>query len=321
MNMSGLRSVLCIGFASWVTTLTVSAETRSMEVEVDDCVVRFSEQIDVPAMESGRVDEVWVNSNDTVSSGKLMVKLDDRTLLIRRRAAVLRANHARQDALDDVELQYAETALAEAEAELDASRSIQNDVRGAIPLTQMRRLRLAVDRGHLEVALAKKRRKQAEIEVQLREADLSAIDDQIENLAVVSPIDGVVLDVARAAGEWIDRGQPIATIAAMDRLRVHALVDGKKIAPSVCKGLPVSVHWIDASTGQTKSLRGKVMSVDPEILPGNRFRVHAEVTNRADEHDSRQWQLRPGADVRMKIYVPRGIPAAPSAAVDVRRLR
>ena len=321
MNVSVFNSVVFVGAMSSMTMLAVSAEIRPTEVEVSDCVVRFSEQIDVPAMESGRVDEVWVKSNDTVSSGTLMFKLDDRTLLIRRRAALLRASHARQDTLDDVELRYAETALAEAEAELDSSRSIQNDVRGAVPLTQMRRLRLAVDRGHLEVALAKKRRKQAEIEVQLREADLSAIDDQIENLAVFSPIDGVVLDVARAVGEWIERGQPIATIAAMDRLQIHALVDGEQISPSICTGLPVSVHWIDASTGRTKSLRGKVMSVDPETLPGNRFRVHAEVTNRADEHDSRQWQLRPGVDVRMKIYVPRGAPAGPSAAGDARRLR
>tara|TARA_R110002049_G_scaffold4601_5_gene32121 strand:+ start:175675 stop:176637 length:963 start_codon:yes stop_codon:yes gene_type:complete len=284
-----------------------AAESDSMEIEVYDCVVRFSQQVDLPAMESGRVAEVLVKPNDTVEQGTRIARLDDRTLVIRRRAALLRANNARNDAIDDVELRYAETALAEAEAELDTNRSIQNDVRGAIALTQLRRLRLAVDRGKLEVALAKKRRKQAEIEVQLREADLSVIDDQIENLAVDSPINGVVLDVAQSPGEWIDRGQPIATVARMDRLHVHALVDGRQIAPALCTGLPVSVHWVDASTGQSKSLRGKVLSVDPETLPGDRFRLHAEVLNRADERDATQWQLKPGTDVRMKVYASRRI--------------
>ena len=243
-----------------------------------------------------------VKPNDTVIAGTQIARLDEQTLLIHRRAALLRLNSARNESVDDVELRYAETARAEAEAELEMNRSIQNDVRGAVPMTQMRRLRLAVDRGELEVALATKRRKQAEIEVQLREADLSVIDDQMENLRISSPIDGVVLEVARSENEWIDKGMPIVTVARMDRLHVHALVDGRQIAPSLCHGLPVSVHWIDPTSGDPKSLRGKVLSVDPEMLPGDRFRLHAEVINRADERNAKQWQLKPGADVQMKVY-------------------
>ncbi len=193
--------------------------------------------------------------------------------------------------------------LAEAQAELDTSQSIQRDVSGVIPLSQMRRLRLTVERGGLEVARAKKRHKQAQVELELREADLSLLDDQLRNLHTESPIDGIVLEVARSAGEWIEKGQPIATVARIDRLHVHALASSEQILPCACRGLPVSVHWVDAATGSEQSLRGKVLSVDPQMLPGGRFRLHAEIVNEPDQQDETQWKLTPGTKIRMKMYV------------------
>jgi multidrug efflux pump subunit AcrA (membrane-fusion protein) len=271
-------------------------------IGVLDCVVRFAQEVQVPALETGRIAEIFVAPNDTVKAGTAIARLDDRSMLIRRRASMLRLNSAENDALDHVEIRYAELALAEADAELDTSRSIQNDVRGAVPLSQMRRLKLAVERGQLEVAQAKKRMKRTEVEVQLREADLSMIDDQLKNLHTETPIGGVVLEVTRSAGEWIEKGESVATIARIDRLQVHALVASEKIAPAICRGLPVSVRWTDRSTGDEQSLRGKVLSVDPQVLPGGRFRLHAEIINRARSNDPSQWLLQPGAEVEMKVY-------------------
>jgi multidrug efflux pump subunit AcrA (membrane-fusion protein) len=289
--------------------LVMSAPARAVEqtpggsgIEVHDCLVRFAQEVKVPALETGRVAEVNVRINDTVEVGSPIARLDDRSLLIRRRASLLRLNSAKSDVLDDVEIRYAELALAEAEAELETSRSIQNDVRGAVPLSQVRKLKLAVERGQLEVAQAKKRSKQAAVEVELREADLSVIDDQLRNLHAESPIGGVVLEVSRSAGEWVNKGEPVATIGRIDRLHVHALLSSGQISPAACRGLPVSVHWIDPGNHAERSLRGRVLSVDPQMLPGGRFRLHAEIDNRTSEQDPTQWQLQPGAEVRMTVY-------------------
>lgn len=282
------------------------------EIELDDCVVRFAKQVQVPALETGRVAEVSVKVNDAVQSGDPIARLDDRTLLIRRRAATLKLKTARSEAVDDLELRYAETALAETQAELDTSRSIQRDVSGAIPLSQLRRLHLAVKRGELEVSRAKKRQKQAQVDLELLEADLSLLDQQLRNLHAGSPLDGIVLQVGKFTGEWIEKGQPIATIARIDRLHVHALADGREITPQACRGLPVSVHWVDPATGKTQSLRGKVLSSDPQMLPGGRFRLHAEIVNQPDSRDPTQWILVPGTEIRMKMYL--GVASLPTAA-------
>ncbi|WP_165440777.1 HlyD family secretion protein [Rubripirellula amarantea] len=301
-----------VGVASELDNRVDGLVSDGYTVEVDECLVRFAKEIQVPALATGRVDQVMVQKNDFVETGSPLARLDDRALLIRRRTAQLRVTSAREQSSDEVEIKYAEVALAEAQAELDNSRSIQNDVRGAIPLTQMRRMRLAVERGELEVTQAKKRKLRAELEVQLREADLSEIDDAIGHLHTDSPIDGIVLEITRAAGEWIETGETIAQIGKIDRLHVHALVRGDKLSPTQCRDLPVSVHWTDPSNGKNHSLRGHVLSVDPQTLPGGRFRVHAEIKNTrssgsaSDQHQS--WLLTPGTPVSMKLYVPASDP-------------
>lgn len=285
-----------------LTLLGRSLAAENSTIEVTDCVVRFAEEVHVPSVESGRVAAVNVKLNEPIDNNAIIARLDDRTLKIRHRASTLRLDHARRTAMDDVELRYAETALAEAEAELDSNRSIHKDVSGAIPLSHLRRLRLAVERGELEVALAKKRRVEAQVEVEMREADVAMLDDQLHNLEITSPMAGTVLEISRSPGEWIEKGEAIATVARVDRLHVHALVRQEMLPLGQCKGLPISVHWIDSHSGLEKTLRGTVLSLDPQVLAGARYRLHAEVINRRDETDPSRWQLVPGTEVRMKVY-------------------
>ncbi len=292
---------MVLGIAGW-TQFAVAQTPTSQGIEAEDAFVSFGETVEVPAMETGRVAAIDVAQNDSVNAGAPIARLDDRSLLIRRRAALLRVNSARAESTDEIELRYAELALAEAEAELETSRAIQNDVLGAVPHSQVRKLKLAVERGQLEVAQAKKRRSRAGVELELREADLAVIDDQLRNLHVESPIDGIVVKVSRSAGEWVAKGETIATVGRLDRLHVHALLRRDQIPPAVCRGLPVSVLWLDRSTQSERSLRGKVLSVDPQMLPGGQFAVHAEIRNRAHGHEIPQWVLLPGTEVRMKVF-------------------
>ncbi|GAA5506854.1 HlyD family secretion protein [Novipirellula caenicola] len=306
------RSLCLLTSLTWLGS-SLAAENST--IEVTDCVVRFAEEVHVPSVESGRVAAVNVKLNEPIDSNAIIARLDDRSLKIRHRASTLRLDHARRTAMDDVELRYAETALAEAEAELDSNRSIQKDVSGAIPLSHLRRLRLAVERGELEVALAKKRRVEAQVEVEMREADVAMLDDQLRNLEITSPLAGTVLEISRSPGEWIEKGEAIATVARLDRLHVHALVRLDALPMGQCQGLPISVRWVDSHSGVERSLRGSVLSLDPQVLAGARYRLHAEVINRRDENDPSRWQLVPGTEVRMTVFVNQ--PVAENASAPI----
>ncbi len=270
-------------------------------IVVQDCVVRFAEEVNVPSTESGMISEQLVATGMSLRWGDSIARLDDRSLKIRSRAATLKLDAAMQQIADDTELRYAETALAEAQAELDASRSVYKDSAGAIPMTTMRRLRLGVERAELDVTRAKKAAEQAKIEVELRTADVSLIEDTLRRLHIQSPLSGVVLEVFRQRGEWVTAGDPIVRIARLDRLDVHALLSAEQLPPQLCQDQTVVVRWSDPATKQELLLRGRVTAVQPQRLAGSRYRFQANVENQKTS-DGRDWALYPGTEVKMFVY-------------------
>ena len=274
---------------------------ESSAIAVQESVVRFSEELNIPSTEAGLIAELSVTAGDSIQWGSPVARLDDRSLRIRSRAAALRLESAMQQAADDLELQYAETALQEAEAELESSRSIYRDSAGAIPLVTISRLRLSVERAQLEVARAKKAASLAKIEIDLRAADVSVIDDTLKRLQLQSPLAGVVVQVFRQRGEWVAAGDPVVRVARIDRLDVHGLLSADQLSPQGCRDQAVSVRWTDPATNQEHRLRGRVTSIQPQRLPGARYRFQASVANEKTA-DGKDWLLHPGTEVRMFVY-------------------
>ncbi len=295
-----LQALLLAVIGGWVCERSGAQSLPVDGIEVQECLVRFANEVDVPALETGEVAEVHVKQNQSVRHGTPIARLDSRSLVAQRQAAQTRLEAAETEAASDVELRYAETALSEAEAELKLNENIQSGTPRAVARQRMTQLRLAVDRGELEIARAKKRMQRAKVDVKLQQTEVALLDDQLRNLHNESPINGIVLQVSRSVGEWVEKGQPLATVAQIDRLHVHAFVDSKRISPTVCAELPVTVFWKDASTGADRRLQGRVLSVDPQQLPGGLFRLHAEIVNRPDS-SGKHWELNPGAKVRMVL--------------------
>ncbi len=275
-------------------------------VKVQDCAVRFAEELNLPSTEAGLIAELSVTVGQPIGAGDAIARLDDRALKIRSRAALLRLASAQEHVKDDVELRYAETARAEAFAELDASRAIHNESSGAMPLANLRRLKLAVERAELEVTRAQKAAKQAQIEVDLRAADVAILDDTMRRYALSSPISGVVLQVFKQRGEWVASGEAVVRLARLDRLQVQALMSSDQCSPNECLNQPLSVNWTDPISGQKLYLRGRVTSVQPQRLAGGRYRIQAEVVNERAA-DGKSWLLHPGTEIEMVVYPPKGL--------------
>jgi multidrug efflux pump subunit AcrA (membrane-fusion protein) len=270
-------------------------------IEVEECVVQFADEVDVPALESGRVAEMHVKANQMIGAGAPVLRLGDQSLLIRRKAAQMRMTSAQKAADATFELDFAQSALKEASEELEINLKINADKGGTITRDRIRQLRIAAKRATLEVARARQQIEQAQVEVSLQQSEIAVLDDQLRRLHADSPLDGVVLDLRKSAGEWVEKGQTVATVARIDRLHVHAFMPSERISPMSCVGLQVSVDWPEPRTGIRRSLQGQIVSVDPQRLPGSRFRIHAEIINQPEPKDNRHWQLNPGADVRMIV--------------------
>lgn len=275
-------------------------------VTVQDCAVRFAEELNLPSTEAGLIADLNVTTGQPIGAGDAIARLDDRALKIRSRAAQLRLSSAQEQIGDDVELRYAQTARAEAMAELNASRAIHNEASGAVPLSNLRRLQLAVERAELEITRAQKAAKQAQIEVDLRAADVAILDDTMRRYALSSPISGVVLQVFKQRGEWVASGETVVRLARLDRLQVQALMSSDQCSPNECLNQPVSVSWTDPISGQKLYLRGRVTSVQPQRLAGGRYRIQAEIVNDRTA-DGKSWLLHPGTEIEMVVYPPKGL--------------
>lgn len=319
MNERGtVTCLLCVACCWWWATAPADAQTPSERADgrareasgvlVDDCVIRYSEEIDVPAAESGILQTVLIDQNHEVSADQPLALQNTDRLLLQKRIAQLQKKAADEKLADDLELQYAQTALEEAAAELESNRSIYETTGGAVPFSMLRKLRLAVKRAELEVEREKKQRRLAQVEIDLRAADLQMLEQQSERLIIKSPLPGVVVDVYRHSGEWVTAGDPVARIARLDRLHAHCLLSVDRLPPRLCKGQPVTARWTEQ--GVARSLRGRVTSVDTELLADGSYRLHAELQN-VLEGD--QWRLLPGTEVTMTVHPAVGSAAAAAA--------
>lgn len=305
VNKARFQNAVCVFLLAGIGGVVfgrAAVAQQSPGIEVQECVVQFAAEVDVPALETGRVAELHVKKNQSVTEEGPILRLAGQSLLIRRKAAQVRLVSAQKEASSAIELDFAGAALEEARAELDLNLRIEKDTGGAVTRERVRQLRIGLKRAELEVARAQQRIDQALVAVELQQSEIAGLDDQLQRLHIGSPLTGIVLDVAKSKGEWVQQGQTVATVARVDRLHVYAFIRSQQIAASDCVGLPVSVSWTNPGTLREQSLPGKVISVNPQRLPGSRFRIQAEIVNQPKLKDKQHWQLHPGTEVRMIVH-------------------
>ena len=173
--------------------------------------------------------------------------------------------------------------------------------------------------------------KTAELELQaaiqgrrMAEAQLHAAKAMVAAREIVSPHDGIIVEIYKNVGEAITLGIPIYKVVAIDRMRVTGYLDvgdawrvrqgqAVRITPELEGGdLPI----------EREVFEGKITFVDSEIDPKTRTcRIFAEVENRGG-------LLRSGLECRMEIDLrnvreqgrrpPGPAPSGPQAWVPLR---
>ena len=110
---------------------------------------------------------------------------------------------------------------------------------------------------------------------------------------VRAPLRGVVAEVFRHAGEWVEPGTRVMRLVRLDRLRAEGFVKADLISGNL-RGTPAEITV--RRTGQRPmTFQGEVTFVSPEIDPVNgQVRVWAEVENP-------KFVLRPGMKAEMTI--------------------
>lgn len=238
-----------------------------------DCVIKPKAVIDLATVEQGRIDRVPVTRGDRVKTGDLLVQLDDNVQRLQVEMA-----KAKMDS--DVDVRAGKAQLAIRQKELD--RQTQLNARNVAAAT-------TVEDAQLQVALTSLSIEQAEIARRVAAIEYEQAKELLARRQVKSPVDGVIVSVEAAPGEFASDQIKLMKIAEIDPLHVEVFVPPEyfeKIAVGdsyeVSQVAPLKGHYpakvtvvdpvFDAASG-TFGVRLEIANPDAKIPAGTRCRV------------------------------------------------
>lgn len=282
------------------TTRLSTAESPGAadSIVLDHCLVSLLEQVTLPAQDAGVLLRLEVREGDLVSENALIGQIDDRQVQAAYKGAVAEHASAEFQATNDIDVRYSQAAADVAAAELSAAEESNRRAANAIAEGELRRLRLARDRGDLGVEQAEREQKVARFQTEIKAADIEAAELALERRKVQSPLPGLVVEIYKRRGEWVQAGEPLLRLVRMDRLRVEGFLRVHEVGPQEVVRRLVTVQ-VQLENGRIEPFEGQVVFVNPLVHAGGQYRVWAEVTNRQQQG---QFLLRPGHQVRMLIH-------------------
>ena len=265
---------------------------------LERCVVMLIDDPEVSAQEPGVLVDVLVREGMMVKAGDVLARIDDSQAQSAKEIASFEQQAAAEKAENDVEVRYAVAATDVAKAEYAKAQEAERRVQGSIGAAELNRLKLTAKRSELQIEQAQVQRKIDGLTAMTKGAEVEATQKNIERRLVKSPIDGVVVDVNRQVGEWVQPGDVVVRVIRVDKLRVEGYANAAEYNPSQLRGKPVRVEVQMEQGREPAYFEGHVTFVDPQVQLGGRYRVWAEVANR---QDNGEWLLRSGLSGAMAI--------------------
>jgi multidrug efflux pump subunit AcrA (membrane-fusion protein) len=184
-------------------------------------------------------------------------------------------NSVSESTLDGLKLEMEKMTLAHEQAEFALSvLKLKLDAKKA----GMRTQGLAVEEAELAVQEVETQMQLAGLQADLKRRDLDAAELNISQRAAVSPIEGVVVELPRRTGEWVQPGEKVVRIIRLSRMRAEGFLPLAK-ANSTLVGRPVIIDVANGEGGKV-SREGRMTFVSPDVDPINQqVRVWAEFDN------------------------------------------
>jgi macrolide-specific efflux system membrane fusion protein len=268
-------------------------------VSVPHCLVSLIEEAQVPAEEPGVLDEVNVREGQQVQKDAVLAKIDDDLVQMQNKISELELKVADEQAANDVNVRYAKAAAEVARAAYDQRVEANQRVPGAVPKGELREYYLKWQSLILQIEQSELDLRVAGLQAQVSEAQVEAAREQIERRQILSPWDGVVVDIKRNAGEWVNPGDEVLYLVRMDRLRIEGFLSADEYMPAQIQDRPVTIE-VKLAGNRVAKFQGKVTFVDPLVDAGRDFKVFAEVANR---QENGFWVARPGLTATMHIHL------------------
>ena len=94
----------------------------------------------------------------------------------------------------------------------------------SISATEIDRLRLAAQKAALAVEQASFDFEVAQFAANLRAAELESATYDVQRRRIAAPLSGVVVEITRREGEWVENSKTVFRILRLDRLRAEGFL-------------------------------------------------------------------------------------------------
>lgn len=189
---------------TWLLLTSASvtwAADSSTEVE---CFTEPYRHVDVPAAEIGVIHSIVVNEGDNVAKSQLVAQLDDEVL--RNSLEIARTAKDASGSLKAAlsELKARQRQLANYQTLRDKDNATERELQRAETAVELAVAKVQVVRDELEV----------------RRMEFERTKAQLRKRQILSPLDGIVIEINKEAGEFVSPNDPVVlSIVELSRLK------------------------------------------------------------------------------------------------------
>ncbi len=184
-----------------------TAAAWSAELPRFDCVITPFKMADVASPVAGVLEAVHVDRSDRVEQGQVVATLDSGVERASLELAQVRSTMENEIHLGKINLAFDEREKARLDSLYTKKVASFHDK----------------DRAERDAALSRWKLRQAHDVHKLRELELRKAEEVLKQKTVRSPIEGVVLERYKTAGEYVE-DQPVLRLAQLNPLYVEAIV-------------------------------------------------------------------------------------------------
>lgn len=269
------------------------------EVVIERCIVSLGEdgEAQVAAREAGVIEELAARKGKEVAADADLAVLDFDQPRMELEKAQAELEQAKAKAASDVDRRFAVAAERAAQKALEKAEESHRKVPGSVTDVERDRLRLEWEKTSLQIEQAELERSLAGLTAKAKQVEVDAAGHAIRRRRIRSPISGMVLDVFKHKGEWMQPGDVLAHVIRTDVVQVEGYVE-KPRERGIVVGTPVTVLLATAA-GTPEEFTGRITYVRPKEESGE-YRIYAEVANR---RAGDAWLLQFGQEVTMKVLV------------------
>ena len=254
---------------------------RSMEVVGS---LEAEERVTLSSQSSGNLDEITVDVGTSVKRGQIIARIDARDLKLKveQAEASLRQAEAKLgwtggetfDPLRQADVRQARAAMERARYDWSAARDLV--AHGDVSKQQYDVAQKAFEQAEARYQSAVENVRNLQASVEEKRASLALAKKQLQDVDIVSPVNGVIKEKLASRGEYLQPGKAVATVVQVNPLRLK-IEFPENFAAGVKRGQQVTLK---VDSFPDREFRGLITRINPSLDEKNRsLMAEAEVPN------------------------------------------